>query len=146
MLTVCYGSAGKATRTEARDFWAQASVFPGTVGTTGDAHCHLPPVAGSEGRLGGRLWSTRTWAWEKQVCLQGERRLYDPGPPYPLSGMFVLNSCPSKSWGTSVQLSYSVISDSLHVLRHVRLVPFYPRRWGLQKHFSYSFLFQRFWI
>ena len=60
MLTVCYGSAGKATRTEARDFWAQASVFPGTVGTTGDAHCHLPPVAGSEGRLGGRLWSMRT--------------------------------------------------------------------------------------
>ena len=123
MLTVCCGSAGKAIQTKARDFWAQASVFPRTVGTAGDAHCHLPPVAGSEGRLGGRLWSRCTWAWEKWARLQGKRSLYDPGPPYPLSGMFVLNSFPSKSWVTSVQFSYSVISDFLHVLRHVRLVP-----------------------
>lgn len=32
---------------------------------------------------------------ERNGCVFRERSLYDPGPPYPLSGMFVLDSFPS---------------------------------------------------
>lgn len=55
MLTVCHGSAGKATQIEARDFPEQARMFPKKVGTGGDRSSHLLGEAGSAGRPGGQL-------------------------------------------------------------------------------------------
>lgn len=123
MLTVCYGSAGKATQTEARDFWAQASVFPGRLEPQ---VMRLPPP--TSGRVRGQTWRSimeqaHVSLREMGVSSGGKEPLW-PLALLTLSGMFVLNSF-LQVLRHSVQFSYLVISDSLHVLEARKTGSFY---------------------